>query len=262
MRIILLICILLYPLDVLGSDTGFSKEEKVLMTNIAGFTAITAWGVANWDYFANSPSKADEGWFSMDTKEGGADKLGHFYLSYTLSHILAATYENWGYSQKKSAMLGALSSFSIMNWMELGDSFSDFGFSYEDFLMNSIGSIVGYFIYINPELSRKIDFRIEYKPSFDQIDIFTDYERLKYIFALKLDGFDCVENKILKYLELHIGYYARGYSDGLNKERNIYIGIGINLSKIFNDFSMQKLSKITNYIQIPYTYTSFEKDLN
>lgn len=262
MRSILLICILVFPLTVLAGDTGFSKKDKVLMTNIAGFSVITAWGVANWDYFDNSPSRADEDWFSRNTEEGGADKLGHLYFTYTLSHVLSSFYENWGYSRKKGALLGSVSSFGIMNWMEVGDSFSDYGFSHEDLIMNSLGSIAGYFLYTKPEWSEKIDLRIEYKPNFDQVDIFTDYDHLKYVMAVKLDGFDSIENKILQYLELHLGYYARGYSDSLDKQRNIYIGLGINLSKIFNDFSMEKMSKIANYIQVPYTYTGFEKDLN
>lgn len=261
MRYIFLICILLYPLSVSGFNGDFSKEEKLLMTNIAGFAAITAWGVANWDYFANSPSRAEEGWFSRNTEEGGADKLGHFHLSWTLSHALAATYEKWGYSHEKGALLGSLSSMGIMSWMELGDSFSNYGFSFEDFTMNCMGSVAGYLIYTNPDLSRKIDFRVEYIPRFDELDFFTDYEHLKYLTALKLDGFDWVKNKYLKYLELHFGYYARGYSNNENRERNLYIGIGINMSKIFKDFSMDKISKITNYIQLPYTYTSVDKSL-
>ncbi|MCK4767357.1 MAG: DUF2279 domain-containing protein [Desulfobacula sp.] len=261
-RYLLSICILLYPLTVSGFDTDFSKEEKVVLTNIAGLAAVTAWGVANWDYFGNSPSRADEGWFSENTKEGGADKLAHFYLSYTLSHALGSLYENWGYSHKKGALLGSWSSFGLMSFMEMGDSFSSYGFSSEDFIMNCIGSIAGYVLYTNPELSRKIDFRVEYIPNFDSVDFFTDYEHSKYLMALKLDGFDCVKKKYLKYLELHVGYYTRGYSNGINKKRNIYVGVGINLSKIFNDLSMKKTSKIANYIQLPYTYLSVKKDLN
>jgi hypothetical protein len=267
MRYFLLLCIVFYPLTASGSDPSFypikkfPKEKKVLLTNAAGLTAITAWGIANWDYFSTMPSAEKEGWFSSSTKEGGADKLGHFYASYALSHLLAHTYENWGYTRKKGLKLGAISSFAIMNWMELGDAFSDYGFSYEDFTMNALGCAAAYFIGSCPWLAEKIDFRIEYRPQFDTVDVFTDYDNLKFLAAVKLDGFDQVTHPVLQYLELHLGYYARDFPDDALSRRNLYVGIGVNLSKILNGFSLNKLSTLTRFFQIPHTYISSEKSL-
>jgi hypothetical protein len=146
--------------------------------------------------------------------------------------------------------------------MEFGDSFSSYGFSHEDFLMNLFGAAAGYLLYINPALSKKIDFRVEYVPNFDQGDVFSDYDKMKFLMAVKLDGFDWIQNSYLKYLEIHLGYYARGYPNDINKERNIYLGIGISLSKIFNKLSMKKTARVFNYYQMPYTYISVDKDLN
>ncbi|MBF0468920.1 MAG: DUF2279 domain-containing protein [Desulfamplus sp.] len=264
MKYKLLLMLLAFPLNASGFDVSsfsdFSKEKKVMIANISGLSAITAWGVANWDYFSRSPSVKDEGWFADNTKEGGADKLGHFYLGYTLSHLLGSACKYWGYSDSKGALLGSLSSFAIMSWMEIGDSFSDYGFSHEDFIMNGIGAAAAYLIKTNPELSKKIDFRAEYTPAFDSIDFFTDYEHLKYLVALKLDGFESITQKYLRYLELHLGYYARGYSGQGDQERNIYVGLGINISRILKDASMDRLSILTSYIQIPYTCISIEKE--
>lgn len=244
-------------------EKGWTKEKKVTMLNIGGMAAITAWGIANWDYFETSPKKGGEGWFSEDSKEGGADKLGHFYFSYTLSHILSGLFDYWSYPSQKAALLGTLSSFAMMSYMEFGDSFSDYGFSYEDFLMNMVGCATGYLLYLNPNLSSKIDFRIEYIPEFGQSDFITDYDNMKFLMAIKLDGFKSVKNTWAKYIELYAGYYARGYSENdIDKERNVFIGVGINLSKIFNNFSMKKTSKLFNYYQLPYTYISINKDLN
>jgi hypothetical protein len=146
--------------------------------------------------------------------------------------------------------------------MEVGDSFSEqYGFSYEDFIMNGLGSYLGYVLETNPGLDRKIDIRIEYKPSDDNgIDIFTDYENSKYLVALKLDGFSSVRNKYLKYLELHLGYYTRGFDDiNKKKERNIYFGLGINLSKIFHERAWKKTATFLEYYQIPYTDIQFKR---
>lgn len=261
-RYLVLLCIVFYPLTVSGSDTAsLSKEKKVLFTNAAGLTAITAWGIANWDYFSTTPSAKNEGWFSSNTKEGGADKLGHFYASYALSHFLAHTYEHWGYPREKGLRLGAISSFAMMNWMELGDSFSDYGFSYEDFTMNALGCAAAYFIGSRPELAKKIDFRIEYRPKFDTVDVFTDYDNIKFLAAVKLGGFDQITHPVLQYVELHLGYYAGGFSGNAAASRKLYVGIGINLSKILHGFSLKTLSTLTRFIQIPYTYKAFEKSL-
>lgn len=249
----LLFSFFLFPVHSHAADTSFSKEEKLFYSNVGALAAVTAWGIFNWDYFDRKPHMQSEGWFSEETKEGGSDKLGHFQFSYSLSHIMAYTYENWGYSRDDSAFYGALSSFGIMSWMELGDSFSEYGFSYEDFVMNILGSVAGYYLYTCPSLSEKIDFRFEYIPHFDTLDIFTDYDNSKFLLAIKLDGFESVTNKYLQYLEFHIGYYVREESAG-HKDGNLYVGFGINLSKIFNDLSMRKMSAVTRYIQVPYTY--------
>ena len=249
----LLCAFLIHPLSVSALEERFSKEQKLMLTHAAAFSVVTAWGIANWDYFDRSPHRESEGWFSKDTDEGGADKLGHFYLSHLLTRIMAHTYESWGYLKKDGALYGALSSFGIMTWMELGDSFSEYGFSHEDFIMNALGSLAGYFLHTNPALSDIIDFRFEYRPRFDELDIFTDYEHSKFLMAVKLDGFEYIKNNYLKYIEFHLGYYVRNVSSH-EKERNVYAAIGLNLSKIFKTLSMDRMSTFTRYIQIPYTY--------
>jgi hypothetical protein len=244
------------------SASDWSKEEKVTAANIGGIAAITAWGVANWDYFGSSPKKADEGWFSKDTSEGGADKCAHFYFSYTLSHILAGTFDYWSYSREKAALLGAVSSFGLMGYMEFGDAFSSYGFSHEDFAMNMLGCAAGYLLYKYPAIAKKIDFRMEYIPRFDNADLVTDYEHMKFLMAVKLAGFKTFKKSRARPFELQIGYYARGYPHEPDRERAIYIGVGISLPDLFSRFSMNKTARFFNYYQLPYTYVSADRDLN
>ena len=52
---------------------------------------------------------------------------------------------------------GAFSYFAIMGYMELGDAFSDYGFSYEDLLANGTGVLLGYVLHKDTELVDKID---------------------------------------------------------------------------------------------------------
>jgi len=239
------------------------KEDKVLWSNMAGMALISGWGIATWDYGSRSPHMEADGWFGKDDKHGGMDKLGHFYTNYTLSRGLSYLYQSWGYTTQRATLLGSLSAFGLMGFMEFGDSFGGYGFSRQDFIMNTLGSLTGYVFQTQPELAKKIDIRVEYIPG-GQRDIFTDYENMKFLVALKLDGIQSVRNKYLKYLDLQLGYYTRHYSPESrdNKERNIYIAVGINLSHVFNKMSHKKTAKFFNYYQIPYTYIDRSNNLN
>lgn len=267
MRILFLVFLLVYSEATAQPNLMENNASKkdILYTNLIGVGVITAWGIANWEYGANSPSRDDEEWFGRKTKSGGADKLGHLYATYAIGSGLSGLYESWGYTEKDAALYGSLSSFFLMNYMEIGDAFSsEFGFSYEDFMMNTIGAFSSYLFYTSPELSKRIDLRVEYLPSFDTVDVITEYEKMKYLLAIKTEGFESISNPYLKYTELHLGYYTRNYKGGYSSqsERVVYIGIGINLSRVFKEKGYAKTSRFLNYYQLPYTYLPFEKDLN
>lgn len=245
-----------HALEMMDKWSHASKEDKLRYANIGGALAITVWGITNWDYGERSAHADSEGWFAKSTKSGGADKLGHLYSGYVSGRILSSLYESWGYDTNMAALYGALSSFGLLSFMEIGDSFSSqYGFSYEDFIINGVGSYIGYILETHPGLDKKIDLRVEYKPSADNgIDIFTDYENTKYLIALKIDGFRSVKSKYLKYLELHLGYFTRGFDDiNRSKERNIYVGLGLNFSKLFREKSFKKTAVFLNYFQVPGT---------
>ncbi len=258
------VSILFLLLASLFAEHNKSRAD-ILYTNLAGAAVITTWGVVNWGYGQNSPSSDEEEWFGRETESGGADKLGHFYAAYAIGSGLAVLYENWGYQEKDAALYGSLSSFFLLNYMEVGDAFSDeFGFSYEDLIMNTLGAFSAYLFYLSPELSKRIDLRVEYLPSFDTADIVTEYEKMKYLIVLKAEGFDLIKNDFLRYAELHLGYYTRNYEEGFSdeSERIIYLGIGINLSRALRQNGHTKTARFLNYYQLPYTYLPFEKDLN
>lgn len=243
--------------------SSLSKEDKVMWSNTAGVALISVWGLATWDYGSRNPHMEDDGWFRQNDKNGGMDKLGHLYTNYALAHGLSYLYQSWGYKAQRAALLGSLSSFGLMGFMEFGDAFGGYGFSREDFIMNALGAITGYVFYTRPELARRIDIRVEYIPS-GQRDIFTDYEHMKFTLALKLDGIRSVRNKYLKYLDIQLGYYTRHYSPEpeSNSERNLYLAIGINLSHVFNRLAQPKTARLFNYYQVPYTYIERSENLN
>ncbi|MFN2353005.1 MAG: DUF2279 domain-containing protein [Desulfopila sp.] len=248
--------------DSMALLSGNERRKHLVQTTLVGTSMITLWGVLEWDYFSRSPHAQSEGWFGSETDSGGADKLGHAYTTYVFSHALSALYQHWGFNQQNAALYGAFSSFATLSYMEFGDSFSNFGFSTEDLLANGVGALLGYVLAGNDDLAEKIDFRVEYDFSFDKMDVFTDYENSKYLLALKLNGFESVRNTPWRHLEVHLGYYTRNFDNHTkNKERNIYLGIGLNLTDLFQRHSWKKTATVLRYFQLPYTSLSFRHDL-
>lgn len=270
--VILLLILLVLPWSAPAAgeerDAALTEAElkrKTLLLNASVAAGILAWGAANWDYFQTAPNTGNEEWFGHNTPEGGADKIGHVYVTYLVGRAFRQVYLDWGYTEEKAGRLGILSSLGAVTLMEIGDSFSgQYGFSYEDMLMNLAGAGFGYLMETHPELDRKLDLRMEYLPEFDsdfQADFFTDYEHHKYLLALKADGFEAVTHPWLKYLELHLGYYARNYADHVaggpdHRERTLYVGVGLNVGKL-----LERWVKVPvfDYLQAPYTYLPLEK---
>jgi hypothetical protein len=239
------------------------RRQRVLQTTLAGVGVVTVWGVLQWDYFSRQPHAQSEGWFGSDTDHGGADKLGHMYSTYVFSHGLAALYKHWGFATEEAAFYGAFSSFAIMGYMELGDAFSDYGFSYEDMLANTAGALLGYALYKHADVADKIDFRWEYGFKPNTTDIITDYENSKFLLALKLNGFDWARETPWRHVEFHLGYYTRGYDDQEpDRERKIYVGIGLNLTDLFSRHGWKKTGTLLRYVQVPYTSINAEHNFD
>jgi len=248
-------------------STNFTKTEKVLLTNVAIGSLIVGWGFSQWGYGDEDFHYDDEGWFAKETSNGGADKLGHFYTNYLITRILTPLYENWGYSNKDAALYASLSTVFFSGLlMEVGDGFSEHGFSKEDLIVDVLGAAAGYLLATQPNLAKKIDFRVEYNPFLDTdnvTDFTTDYERMKHLVAIKAEGFEMFEDNYMRYVELHIGYYTRNFNhDSMpieERERNLYVGIGINLSTLLRP-AIGDYAKVFNYYQVPYTYIEAKKE--
>ncbi len=233
-----------------------TRSRKAWRTNLYALGGITAYGIAKWDYGQRKFNFRSEGWFDEQTSEGGADKLGHFYTTYGLSHLFAWRYRAWGYTDAQANLYGTLSSLGFQTFMEFGDGFSSFGASSQDMVANIAGAGVGYLLGKNPELSKKFSVRMEYVPDFSgSFDVLTDYGNQKYLLAIKADGFSALNDSFLKYLEFQVGYYARGYEEydprfEDTRSRTLFYGIGINVSKLLQQ---KYKTRVLDYIQLPYT---------
>lgn len=255
-------------LPEISADNGWwtsqPKESKLLYTNVIAASLIGIWGLAEWEYGSADWHSADEGWFESDSKYGGADKLGHFWATYAFSDALTSLYKHWGYDSRKANNYAALSAWTVQLFMEMADATSESqGFSSEDMVMNTVGALTSVLMERYPELDRKVDFRVEYVFNVDVNGIFDDYSNQYYSMVLKLDGFDSIENTMLKYLEFHAGYYTRGYDDDSEEDqRSLYAGISLNFSRMFKQNDWQKTGTTLEYLQIPYTVLKASHDLD
>ncbi|TYO98267.1 uncharacterized protein YfiM (DUF2279 family) [Geothermobacter ehrlichii] len=234
------------------------RRNRALLANAAVAGGILTWGLLNWDYFSRAPKTKSEGWFGHDTAEGGADKAGHLWASYTLSHAFAAYYRHIGYPADEATFYGPLSAFGMTGLMEIGDSFSvDHGFSYEDMAANLAGAAAGWLLLKYPQWQKKVDLRLEYRPELSDLegDFATDYQHSRYLLALKAEGFERVRHPWLQALELRLGYYARNYDSWTpgqpdRRRRYLYLGIGLNVGRLLRPFWKTRLF---DYLQVPYT---------
>jgi len=234
-----------------------TRGQKTLLLNGGSMVTILIYGLSQWDYGKSSFNFKNEGWFERDTKYGGADKLGHFWSSYGLSRLFSYVYRKWVYTDGEANLYGTMSSLGALTMMEVADGFSSQGFSYEDMVMDVVGAGTAYVWGKYPSVARKIDFRMEYTPEFNSHDFAfsTNYERQRFLIALKADGFNFIKNPYLQYLEFHVGYYARGYKHHEevgpdDRRRSIYVGLGFNVSKLVQKHVN---TSVFDYFQIPYT---------
>ncbi len=232
---------------------------------------ITVLGIYGWDWGSSGYHFTSEGFFGEDTFNGGMDKLGHFYTTYVLTEYFTYRIRNAFGDAAGAEYTAAALSLGFMTYVEIFDGFAEkHGFSYQDIIMNTAGAAFSILRNRVPGLAEKVDFRLQWMPSdtVDWVDPATDYMGQKYVLALKPAGFDLFRETPLRFTELHVGYYARGFKQGSegSRERNLYVGVGLNLAEIYNavtrgdDSTPSRIVKTgLEYVQVPYTYVPLEQ---
>lgn len=228
-----------------------AAASRIALTRWAGLGAVLGWGLLQWDYGAQGAHLAHEGWFERDTPEGGADKLGHFYTGYVLSRAFAGLYARWT-PPADAAREAALTALLLTSAIEAGDAFSPYGLSREDLVMNALGSGLGYALARHTHWRERLDVRVEYRVNGHTDDITTDYEHSRYLVALKPAGFAALRRTPLRWLELQVGYYARGYGAPAAPDRRVsYVALGLNLVALGRAAGLHRTATFLQFYQIP-----------
>lgn len=232
---------------------------------------ITTFGVLNWNWGNSHFRFQSEGWFNEKrTGSGGMDKLGHAYSTYVMTDILTHAIRRNASDSRGAEVTAALMAYALMTYVEVFDGYSgDHGFAYEDMVMNAAGAAFSVLRNTVPGLREKLDFRMQYLTSAHSgFRPFIDYEGQKFVLALKLAGFEGLRETPLRYLEVHAGYYARGYTRdlrraGADQEQHLYVGLGLNVQELlfgsgpYKDHWLPQTGRtMLEYVQLPYTYVS------
>ena len=252
-----------------SSGLFFTHVRDIPLDSAVIYGGSLVHGFANWNWGNSNFHFQSEGWFGKDTGSGGTDKLGHAFTGAIFSDFLTDRIRQSSSHPEGAAITGVLLSAGIMVVIEVFDGFStDHGFSYEDLISDAAGISFSYLRNTVPGLREKVDFRQEYWPEEYEKGIhpFLGYENKKFLMAVKLGGFEELQDTPLRFLELHAGYYARGFSSrarqaGIRKRREPYVGIGINLSELLlgRHRSREHCARtwtrfLFEHFQVPYTY--------
>lgn len=212
----------------------------------------------------------DEGWFGKDTTNLGVDKLTHAYNSYLIAEFLQSRIARKTGVKGSGAVTAAVLASGLMIYSELYDAHKvTSGFSIQDVLFNTGGAAFSVARNTVPGLERKLDFRLLLIPN---SDIYTfkgkrHYAQQRFMLALKLSGFEGMERSPLRFLELHAGYHASGFTGpdrarGETPRRRIFYGVGVNLKELFFKSPRSTAGRIAgqalDYLQVPYTAIHIE----
>ena len=243
------------------------KKSNLLYAGVMG--GIVAYGFIFFDYGSSAYQVKDDGWFEEDNKDGGSDKTGHALAAHIQTAVWSGVNRSFGIPRKEAALRGAVTAFSTLALMELGDGFSEeFGTSWTDLVANTAGCVFGYFHETSPRFNRLFDYRWEYWPS----DTFgddgsyeptTDIEGSAFVLAINMGALYSRNSSVFDYLDFQVGYLSRHYKDhSAPTERRPFVGVGINLSNVCKRLHLRALAKLFEYYQPPGISLRWSTDLN
>jgi hypothetical protein len=270
------------PINLYETYTFSRESSPYIRTGLymSAPTFFIVYGFSTWgwrvdDGFTLNP----ETYRGEDAVHGGADKYGHLYSAYVIKRFTSFLFRASGSSGIIANFEGAIFSEIIMLGSEIGDGFSKgYGFDPYDVMFNNIGIIIGIIIDCSPVLDRIFSIQFEYVPSremredfdiVDNHDLPTDYGGTKYILAMKLSGIPYISLTPLRYMNVDLGYYSRGYDQRYErkKTKNVYLGISLNFSIVLGDllpvgYTSSAFQTIFNYIHLPWDYETMRWKLS
>jgi hypothetical protein len=268
--------------DLAADETEVAPPEKaprrLWIRVVSGATLI---GSA-WNSFGDGPNHkfhfTNEGWFGRYTYAGGGDKASHVVSYYIVAKLLSGVYMELGMKKNDAALLGTGVSILAGFVTELGDGRGKYGFSYEDFVMDSVGAVsaLGISYYGLDDL---LGYRAGLVPTQPALccpygGTGKDYTREIYTADLKIAGLGermKFNPGPARYLLFSISYSAKGYpyaNPGI-RDRMVGFELGVNFGEVLRALHVPPdrwWSKVLYFafdvLRIPYTQIGMYYGLN
>ncbi len=254
----------------------FSEEKAPYIRNsilIAGPSVMAIYGFATWGWNAGeSFTFKPETHVGPYAVNGASDKYGHSWANFIGKRFFTFMFRACGSSRMRANIEGAILMEISSLGGEIGDGFSPhYGFDPYDFLFNQFGILFALLLDGSPLLDGIFTFKWEYYPSpqmkkvfhiIDHHDIATDYSGSKWVLTTKLGGIPYLSLTPLRYINVDVGYYTRGYRGAKyysSRTRNIYVGLSLNYTFAFGD--LLPVSYTSSFIQTFFNYYQPRWDL-
>ena len=222
----------------------------------------------------------DEQFFGRDTYTGGVDKASHFVDYNIAARAITAAYETMGYSEGRSQLLGSGVAFVAGLFTEIGDATTNYGFSYEDLVMDGLGAATALGLAATG-WDDTIGFRIgRFTPAKTPACCYTvanygrDYSGEIYTGDLKIAGAAQrlhLRPGLARYLLLSLDYGTNGYRYATRDIRQRLLGLelGANVAAVADDLGLPRdrwwgraIYLLLESFRLPYTAVGFRYDLN
>ncbi len=279
-----LIFILLFcPLIHGHSQDSTEFNRKKFNTYLIGTGAVYAGTLIGLQALWYSDSEQGSFHFFNDNAQWKqVDKVGHAYSSYQLGRISYTLLKNAGVPRKKAIFWGGMTGFLLLTPIEILDGFAeDYGASYGDLIANAAGTgILMTQLYIWDEIRIKPKFSF-HRTSYPQDnpsllgrnfleEMMKDYNGQTYWLSADISAFTHSENKVLKWVNLAVGYGAEDMlvaNDksnqmlGYNPYRQFYLGLDPDLSHLKGKNKLlNTLLFVLDGIKLPGPSLIFQKD--
>jgi hypothetical protein len=233
--------------------------------SLAGILGVYA-SASTYMYFAwyyGQPGKpfkwGGDGYFGADTYAGGADKLGHGWANLMWSKLTGDLLIAGGWERWQAALIAPGITLGLFTLVEVKDGVF-YEFSYGDAIANALGAGLSSLMIAYPRVDELIDFRVEYWPSKQYIDLWNgrrppidpeephqvtlniaeDYSGQRYLLALHLGGLPGLrDQKWARLVDIAVGYETRGYKPdpiepNVDRTRHLFLGVSLNAQGLFD----------------------------
>ncbi len=222
------------PQDSTYSFNGFKQENgsptrklvaSGIMASIIGTSVV--WSVDAWWQGRSHPFNFhNEGWFNDYSL--GVDKVGHAYASYFYFHTFHNVMLWGGFDPSTALWWGAGITELLALFLEVGDGFSTFGFSYEDLLSNTLGVTYG-LLQVKVPFLQNFSLKWSYIPAGqrDALNFTQHYDAHTYWLSCNIHGLlpDEWKDYWPRFVQLAAGYSV----DANQTRREGVIGLDFNL---------------------------------